>query len=75
MSRSQALPLLPDLFRSDHAPFWLKGIGAVMVSDTANFRTPHYHQASDTVANLDIVFLEKTANYVVERLATLLANS
>lgn len=70
-----SLPFMPDLFRSDHAPFWLKGIGAVMVSDTANFRTPHYHQPSDTVANLDLAFLEQTANYVVERIATLLQSS
>ncbi|MEM9806827.1 MAG: M28 family peptidase [Cyanobacteria bacterium P01_D01_bin.56] len=69
------LPFLPDLFRSDHAPFWLKGIGAVMVSDTANFRNPNYHRPTDTVENLDRVFLEKTAQYVVERVASLLGNS
>ncbi len=66
---------MPDLFRSDHVPFWENGIGAVMVSDTANFRNPHYHQPSDTVENLDLAFLEKTANYVVERVEILLQNS
>lgn len=70
-----ALPFMPDLFRSDHAPFWLKGIGAVMVSDTADFRNPHYHRPTDTVENLDMLFLEKTAQYVVERVANLLENS
>ncbi|MEM6254465.1 MAG: M28 family peptidase [Cyanobacteria bacterium P01_D01_bin.156] len=69
------LPFLPDLFRSDHAPFWLKGIGAVMVSDTANFRNPHYHRSTDTLENLDVVFLEKTAQYVVKRAASLLVNN
>ncbi len=69
------LPFMPDLFRSDHAPFWLKGIGAVMVTDTANFRNPHYHRPTDTVENLDLVFLEKTAQYVVERVADLLDNN
>ena len=68
------LPFFPDLFRSDHVPFWLKGIGAVMVSDTANFRNPNYHRASDTVESLDLVFLESTANYVVDRVAGLLSN-
>ncbi|MGD1853135.1 MAG: M28 family peptidase [Leptolyngbyaceae cyanobacterium] len=69
------LPFVPDLFRSDHVPFWLKGIGAVMVSDTANFRNPNYHQASDSVENLDLNFLEQTAQYVVDRLELLLSAS
>ncbi len=33
---------------SDHAPFWRHGWPAVMVTDTAPFRNPHYHEASDT---------------------------
>ncbi|WP_215618830.1 M28 family peptidase [Leptothoe kymatousa] len=69
------LPLMPDLFRSDHAPFWFKGIGAVMVSDTADFRNPNYHRATDTVETLDPAFLQQTAQYVVERVANLLKNS
>ena len=68
-----ALPFMPDLFRSDHVPFWLKGVGAVMVSDTANFRNPHYHQPSDTIENVDLEFLEQTTQYVVERVTTLLS--
>ncbi|NJN29188.1 MAG: M28 family peptidase [Synechococcales cyanobacterium RM1_1_8] len=39
--------LTPDVLRSDHAPFWLNGVGAVLVTDTANLRSPHYHQPSD----------------------------
>jgi len=35
--------LIPDTLRSDHAPFWYQGVGAVL-TDTANLRTPHYHQ-------------------------------
>ena len=71
----EVLPVMPDLFRSDHVPFWLNGIGAVMVTDTANFRNPNYHRSTDTVETLDLVFLEQTANYVVERVSRLLANS
>ena len=67
-----AVSFMPDLFRSDHVPFWLRGIGAVMVSDTANFRNPHYHQASDTVETLDWVFLEQTTAYVMGRVESLL---
>ncbi|MBL8990353.1 MAG: M28 family peptidase [Phycisphaerae bacterium] len=43
----------PDLLRSDHAPFLLLGVPAVMVTDTANFRNPHYHKATDTPDTLD----------------------
>jgi hypothetical protein len=44
---------LPDLGRSDHAPFWGIGVPAVMITDTANFRNPHYHQPTDTIDTLD----------------------
>lgn len=39
---------LRDIFRSDHAAFWDCGYPALMVTDTANFRYPHYHKSSDT---------------------------
>lgn len=44
----------PDFLRSDHAPFLAMGIPAVIISDTANFRSPHYHRRSDTVETLDL---------------------
>jgi Zn-dependent M28 family amino/carboxypeptidase len=43
---------------SDHSPFWDAGYDAVMVTDTAFLRNPHYHQPSDTLETLDLVFLE-----------------
>ena len=43
----------PDTLRSDHAPFLLAGIPAVMITDTANFRNPHYHKPSDVVETID----------------------
>lgn len=48
---------LPDTRRSDHAPFWDAGYNAVMVTDTANLRNPHYHCSTDTLATLDLDFL------------------
>lgn len=42
---------------SDHSPFWDNGYEAVMVTDTAFFRNPHYHQASDALDTLDIDFI------------------
>lgn len=63
---------IPDLLRSDHAPFWYQGIGAVIVTDTGNFRTPHYHQPSDKIANLDRSFFVGSANIVINVTANLL---
>lgn len=47
---------LRDTRRSDHAPFWDAGYRAIMLTDTANFRTPHYHKPSDTLDTLNIPF-------------------
>lgn len=44
----------PDFLRSDHAPFLLAGLPAVMLTDTANFRNPHYHKPTDTIESLDM---------------------
>lgn len=38
---------------SDHWAFWQVGYPAIMVTDTAPFRYPHYHQPSDTVDQVD----------------------
>jgi Zn-dependent M28 family amino/carboxypeptidase len=45
---------IPDTQRSDHAPFWMIGVPAVMVTDTSNFRNPHYHKPTDTIETLDL---------------------
>ncbi|WP_394831502.1 M28 family peptidase [Pendulispora rubella] len=45
-------PLLGDLRRSDHGPYWTEGYPAVMVTDTANFRNPAYHCLNGTVDDL-----------------------
>jgi len=56
--------LLPDTRRSDHAAFWDYGYPAVMLTDTANFRNPHYHQPTDTLDTLDLSFLERVTGAV-----------
>ncbi len=48
---------VPDTRRSDHAPFWDLGYRALMVTDTANLRNPHYHSSSDRLETLDLSFL------------------
>ena len=49
--------LLPDTRRSDHAAFWHYGFPAVLLTDTANFRNPNYHRATDTLDTLNLEFL------------------
>jgi Zn-dependent M28 family amino/carboxypeptidase len=62
--------LLPDSRRSDHAPFWDEGFKAIMVTDTTNFRSPHYHRPTDTLATLNLEFAAKvcraTAGFILE---------
>lgn len=45
--------LIPGVSWSDHWSFRKHGIPAVMVTDTAFYRYPHYHLASDTPEKLD----------------------
>ncbi len=53
-SEGAALPsVIRDIGRSDHASFWRVGYPALMVADTANFRNPNYHKATDTPETLD----------------------
>jgi len=67
------LRLFPDLMRSDHAPFWEKGIPAVFVTDTANFRNANYHTARDTPDTLDVSFFRGSAQHVVNATLTMLS--
>lgn len=55
----------PHLLRSDHTSFWEKGVAAAMLTDTAEFRNPHYHQESDTPDTLDYEFMAEIAKAVV----------
>ena len=52
---------LPVVRLSDHAPFWDAGYPAVMITDTAFLRNPHYHLSTDTLDTLDLPFLRKVA--------------
>jgi Zn-dependent M28 family amino/carboxypeptidase len=49
--------IVPQTRLSDHAHFWDRGYRAMMVTDTAFMRNPHYHQASDRIDTLDLDFL------------------
>jgi len=49
--------ILPAVRLSDHASFWDQGFKAVMITDTAFFRNPHYHRSLDTMEKLDYRFM------------------
>ncbi len=62
-----------DVRRSDHAAFWDAGWPAIMLTDTANFRSPHYHQPTDTPETLDPAFIGDVARVVLQALVVLAA--
>jgi hypothetical protein len=64
---------LPDTRRSDHTAFWEQGFAAVMVTDTANFRNPHYHRSTDTIDTLNLTFLTAVAGAVTAAVLALAA--
>lgn len=63
--------IVPDTRRSDHAPFWDRGYRAIMVTDTANLRNPHYHRNSDRLETLDLDFLTNLCRGLIEGLRSL----
>lgn len=44
---------VPGVDWSDHGSFWKEGYPAVMLTDTALFRNPHYHRSTDLPDTLD----------------------
>jgi len=73
-SEGGALPdFIDDAARSDHWSYWRHGWPALMVTDTAPFRYPHYHTAEDTPDKLDYDRLARVVRGlegVVRELAT-----
>ncbi len=57
---------IPHTRRSDHASFWDVGYPAVMLTDTANFRDPHYLRETDTMHTLNLAFLSNVVTTVTE---------
>lgn len=55
---------MPHTRRSDHASFWDAGYPGVMLTDTANFRNPHYHRDTDTLDTLNLKFLSDVVTTV-----------
>jgi hypothetical protein len=57
--------IMPAVRLSDHASFWSEGYRAVMVTDSAFYRNPHYHTASDTMQTLDVDFMAELVRSLV----------
>lgn len=58
--------LVPNVRLSDHASFWDHGYKAVMITDTAFYRNPHYHTGRDTMDKLDFEFMSRLVESLVE---------
>ena len=69
--------LVYDLQRSDHASLWDVGVGAVMITDTAEFRSDAYHcrDREDDVDSLDLTFATRVVRATAAASAHLLAES
>ena len=48
---------IPGVGWSDHWSFWQEGFAGLMITDTAPFRYPHYHKATDTPDKIDYATL------------------
>ncbi|MCA9791654.1 MAG: M28 family peptidase [Candidatus Eremiobacteraeota bacterium] len=62
--------LVREFGRSDHLAFWEAGLPALMVTDTADFRNPHYHKSSDLPASLNYRLLSELAVAVAAALTS-----
>ena len=72
-SQAAALPeQLPGIGDSDQWSFWQMGYPAIMVTDTAVCRDPHYHTARDNAEYLDYAKMARVVegiNHVIRELA------
>ena len=72
-SEGGALPAsIPGVGWSDQWAFWHFDYPAIMVTDTAVFRNPHYHESTDSPATLDYLKLARVTlglRHVIEALA------
>lgn len=71
-SEGSAVPAaIPGVGWSDHWSFWQQGYPAIMVTDTAIFRNPNYHQPTDKPDTLDYDRMARVVHGLVRVLAGL----
>lgn len=70
--RSMNAPaFVPGVDFSDHLNFWQQGWKAVMITDTAFYRNPNYHQPTDTPDTLDYERMADVVTGVYAAITTL----
>jgi len=62
---------IPGVDWSDHGSFWNEGYPAVMLTDTALFRNPHYHRQTDLPDTLDYRAMSELVRGLVATLVAL----
>ena len=65
--------IVPGVSWSDQLSFWRAGYRAVMVTDTAFYRYPHYHRATDTPDKLDYARMARVVDGLAGALRVLAA--
>ncbi len=65
---SVALPFVPGTGLSDNWAFWQEGFPALMLTDTAFFRNPHYHRPTDEPGTLDYARMARLVEALTEAL-------
>jgi len=71
-SEGSAVPAaVPGVGWSDHWAFWEQGYPAIMVTDTAIFRNPNYHQPTDQPDTLDYDRMARVVHGLVRGVADL----
>lgn len=65
---------IPQARFSDHASFWNHRYPALMLTDTAMFRNPHYHTGGDRFETLDFTFMENVTRAVTGTIFELAMN-
>ncbi|MEW6571551.1 MAG: M28 family peptidase [Nitrospirota bacterium] len=63
--------LIPETRFSDHASFWNYRYPAIMLTDTAMFRNPHYHTHRDRYETLDFDFIYSVTKAVASVLVVM----
>jgi hypothetical protein len=73
-SEGAALPsAIPGVGWSDQWAFWQHGYRGIMITDTAPFRYPHYHEPTDTPDKIDLDSMTRVVDGmrpVIENLGT-----
>jgi Zn-dependent M28 family amino/carboxypeptidase len=57
--------LVPQTRLSDNRSFWDAGYPALMLTDTAFLRNPHYHEPTDRMETLDFEYMARVTDAVV----------